>query len=149
MQPTLKYGDTGDDVKILQTILQSQGFFDGKTGGNFLSKTLRAVKYFQQTHIGRDGKFLDVDGIVGPNTWWALENPSGEGQRNFIDARIPKGLTSIRQDILGTALHEHAIGVREVPDGSNWGDGVTKYLTGIGPAPWCCFYYLSYPLFLQ
>ena len=139
--PTLKYGDKGNDVKVLQAILQSQGFFDGEIAGNFLSKTLQSLQYFQQTHQGPDGQFLEVDGVVGPNTWWALENPVGDAQRSFIDPRIPDGICEARQNLLSTALNEHKIGVTELPGGSNWGDGVTKYLEGIGPAPWCCYFY--------
>lgn len=139
--PILRHGDRGTNVRILQAMLQSQGFFDGETNGNFLSKTLAAVQYFQQTHLGPDGKFLEVDGIVGPNTWWALENPVGAPQRSFIDPRIPDGISEARQKLLSIALNEHRLGVKESPLGSNWGDGVTKYLEGIGPAPWCCYFY--------
>lgn len=139
--PTLKYGDSGNDVKVLQAILQSQGFFAGAIEGNFRSKTLQSVQYFQQTHQGPDGKFLQVDGEVGPNTWWALENPVGETQRSFIDPRIPDGISEERQKLLSVALNEHRLGVQEAPLGSNWGDGVTKYLEGVGPAPWCCYFY--------
>lgn len=138
--PLLKRGDKGENVKILQGLLQAQGYFDSTIGGNFLNKTRSAVIYWQQTHLGPDGKYLDVDGIVGPNTWWSLLNPVGKAQRNFITPLIPQGIEGDRKAVLEVALNEHAAGVREMPDGSNWGDGVTKYLEGIGPAPWCCFY---------
>lgn len=137
---TLRYGDTGEDVKVLQSLLQAQGFFNGYVGGNFKTKTRAAVHYFQQTHIGKDGEFLKVDGIVGPNTWWALYNPAGAAQRNNIKGDIISGLSDSREKLLVTAIGEHKKGVAEDPDGANWGDGVTKYLTGIGPAPWCNFY---------
>ena len=139
--PLLAHGSKGEYVKILQALLQSQGFFDGEIGGNFLSKTLQAVQYFQQTHLGPDGQFLEVDGEVGDDTWWALQNPSGEPQRSGIDPRIPEGISEARVKLLTVALQEHAAGVKEIPDGSNWGGGVTKYLQDIGPAPWCCYFY--------
>lgn len=134
-KPILRYGDTGESVKEVQAILQSQGHFDGKIGGNFLAKTFKAVKYFQQTHQGPDGEFLPVTGQVDPPTWWALENASGDAQRSFIDPRIPDGLSAERNKILGIALGEH--GNHEIPDGSNRGDGVDKYIKGFGPIPWC------------
>jgi hypothetical protein len=45
--------------------------------------------------------------------------------------------------VLGIAAAEHQAGVQEIPDGSNWGDGVTKYLQegGAPPSPWCCFFW--------
>jgi hypothetical protein len=41
------------------------------------------------------------------------------------------------------ARAEHQAGVHEDPDGSNWGDGVIKYLEeGGSPADfWCCFFW--------
>ena len=42
--------------------------------GKFGKKTETAVKEFQGEHTGPDGKALKVDGIVGQNTWWALDN---------------------------------------------------------------------------
>ena len=138
--PSLKFGDKGHDVQVLQALLQSRGFFNGVTQGNFLNKTLCAVQYWQQTHLGPDGKFLTVDGEVGPNTWWSLYNPVGAPQKSHITGEIPNGLSDDRQKFLSTCLAEHAAGVAESPLGSNWGDGVTKYLTGVGPAYWCCFF---------
>lgn len=61
----LKYGDSGEDVKILQTILNKDGhclIVDGKFG----SGTLKAVKIFQKNNG------LKADGIVGINTVGAL-----------------------------------------------------------------------------
>ena len=43
---------------------------DGKFGAN----TEKAVRKFQGEHTGPDGNALKVDGIVGKNTWWALDN---------------------------------------------------------------------------
>lgn len=138
--PTLKFGDTGSDVKILQSLLQSRGFFNGRIGGNFQTMTDKSVKYWQQTHVGPDKKFLVVDGVVGPNTWYSLYNPDGEAQKNNIKGVIPNGLSEDRQKFLTTCLAEHALGVAESPLGSNYGDGVTKYVEGFGPVYWCCLF---------
>jgi len=137
---TLKYGDSGKDVKRLQRYLKAQGFFTAYIGGNFFSKTRDAVIYFQQTHLGPDGTFLATDGIVGENTWWALEHPSGEEQRSQLPGWIPSGLTPMRIQVLNTAIKQHNDGVHEIPDGSNWGDGVTKY-GGQRGSPWCCLFW--------
>ena len=55
---TLQYGNRGEDVKQLQEILKAQGFFNFRATGNYLKRTKEAVLYFQQTHLGPDGKFL-------------------------------------------------------------------------------------------
>lgn len=59
--PTLRFGDTGDDVKALQRKLGTVA-----VDGNFGPRTQTAVKNFQRTHGMVD------DGIVGPYTWKAL-----------------------------------------------------------------------------
>lgn len=66
--PTLRKGDRGDTVKLLQEELVKQGYDVGKAGcdGIFGSKTKEAVKAFQKAHD------LTVDGVVGWRTWSAL-----------------------------------------------------------------------------
>lgn len=142
LYPELEFKASGPAVKVLQSALASSGFFTGAIGGNFLQKTRDAVIYFQQTHINAEGNFLDPDGKVGKETWWALENPSGAAQRNRRQPESLTGLTGLtggRLKLMEIIQREHATGIREIPDGSNWGDGVTKYLEGVGPQPWCAF----------
>lgn len=138
--PTLQYGDRGEHVAIVQRILHQQGFFKGAPGGNYLTLTQQAVTYFQQTHLGPDGTFLPVDGKVDVATWWALRHPVGRPQRSFLPGKVPGGLTQLRNQQLEIAIAEHAAGVKEDPDGSNWGDGVIKY-NGLEGQPWCCYFW--------
>ena len=56
----IKFGDSGELVRILQEILGIEA------DGIFGSKTIRSVKNYQQ----RNG--LTIDGIVGPMTWKKL-----------------------------------------------------------------------------
>ena len=65
-RPTLRQGDTGADVRDLQTMLNDLGFSVGNIDGIFGSQTTYAVKAFQMIHD------LTPDGIVGTNTWIAL-----------------------------------------------------------------------------
>lgn len=58
--PTLRYSNTGTQVKILQTKLGLS------VDGQFGLKTQKAVIDFQKFHG------LHADGIVGPQTWTAL-----------------------------------------------------------------------------
>lgn len=62
---TLKIGSKGAQVKALQILLIGYGYSCGSYGadGDFGNGTLAAVKKFQQA------KKLEVDGIVGANTW--------------------------------------------------------------------------------
>jgi peptidoglycan hydrolase-like protein with peptidoglycan-binding domain len=69
--PTLTEGDTGQAVKTLQTRLNVWGA-TLTVDGDFGAATLAAVKAFQTQQK------LTVDGIVGPQSWSALnQNPGG------------------------------------------------------------------------
>ena len=61
----LRIGAEGNTVKALQTLLEGYGYDCGKyhTDGDFGNDTLAAVKRYQKA------KKLEVDGIVGKNTW--------------------------------------------------------------------------------
>jgi hypothetical protein len=140
--PVLQRGDQNEHVVTLKSILRSQGLWDGTSNNVFGPKLHGAVQYFQNTHIGPDGEYLDDDGVVGEDTWWALHHPSGKEQRSNIlvpdsTAGFYGNLAKSRKDLIRLLFKEHAAGVREIPDGSNRGDGVDKYIAGIGPAPWC------------
>ena len=69
--PTIRQGDTGKSVKLLQRLLRGtdycmkNGMLLGRSG-NFGDQTLYCVKNFQKN------KGLTVDGVVGPKTWAAL-----------------------------------------------------------------------------
>ncbi|MFB2938806.1 peptidoglycan-binding protein [Aerosakkonemataceae cyanobacterium BLCC-F154] len=67
----LRLGSKGEDVKLLQQLLNSYGY-SLVVDGDFGSRTDAAVKGFQRS------RGLVVDGIVGINTWNALlpNNPS-------------------------------------------------------------------------
>lgn len=65
----VKYGSSGNDVKTLQELLNSNGY-SLDVDGVFGSKTQAAVKDYQQKNN------LAVDGIVGNNTWGALNKAS-------------------------------------------------------------------------
>jgi peptidoglycan hydrolase-like protein with peptidoglycan-binding domain len=63
--PTLRRGDTGLVVKILQKLLNAYGY-KLKVDGSFGPITEAAVKDFQKKYS------LTVDGIAGPKTFDAL-----------------------------------------------------------------------------
>jgi g-D-glutamyl-meso-diaminopimelate peptidase len=64
---TLFIGSTGPDVKLLQAVLNTIGYSAGPVSGAFGPETRQAVVAFQSA-FG-----LTIDGVVGPQTWAALE----------------------------------------------------------------------------
>lgn len=64
--PTLRRGSRGDDVVALQSALVAAGY-EIDVDGIFGAGTEEAVVQFQSDND------LDADGIVGRNTWAALE----------------------------------------------------------------------------
>lgn len=63
---TLRLGDTGADVQLLQLALRRAGYYNGAVDGAFGGGTQRAVQLFQKNYR------LTQDGVVGPKTWTPL-----------------------------------------------------------------------------
>ena len=84
-RPTLRRGDKGDAVRELQTMLVAQGYDLPGSGidGDYGPETRGAVLAFQ------DDRGLKMDGIVGPETWAALESEEekaeGKPEDNPLD----------------------------------------------------------------
>lgn len=68
--PQISYGSSGAAVKQAQCLLNYWLSAGLAVDGQFGTKTRAAVEYFQSEYCN-----LAVDGIVGPKTWYALENP--------------------------------------------------------------------------
>ena len=66
-EQTLKPGDTGSQVKVLQRALAALGFSPGKPDGDYGPSTQSAIERFQAS------KGITQDGIVGPQTLNALQ----------------------------------------------------------------------------
>ncbi|MGV0028489.1 peptidoglycan-binding domain-containing protein [Phormidesmis priestleyi] len=62
-QRTLRLGNTGEDVKFVQRVLNVYGFGSLAEDGVFGSGTEAAVKRYQSS------RGLPADGIVGSGTW--------------------------------------------------------------------------------
>ncbi len=65
--PTLRNGSKGVAVRGLQRRLREAGYGPDEIDGRFGDQTEAAVRAFQEA------AGLDVDGIVGPATWAALD----------------------------------------------------------------------------
>ncbi|MBC6453463.1 MAG: peptidoglycan-binding protein [Hormoscilla sp. SP5CHS1] len=125
--PLLRLGDGIDspqlqnNVKTLQDLLKKQGMLSQNepSDGRFDSKIELAVKRFQQS------QGLLVDGIVGENTWSALESKYVEAYRPYnkqvgsfdldrIVATIPESFRSYARESIPLILQEcDANGVTE------------------------------------
>lgn len=67
VKPILRKGSSGEDVRRLQERLNELGYYCGAVDGKFGDNTRRAVIAFQGAHG------LKTDGIVGSQTWAALD----------------------------------------------------------------------------
>jgi hypothetical protein len=66
----------GAIIKVIQKILQAMGIFKGGITGKFGELTHSAIIRFQENSMNENGRKLTVDGRVGKQTRWALENLS-------------------------------------------------------------------------
>lgn len=68
-------------IKSIQKTLQAMGLFKGGITGKFGELTHAAIIKFQENAVNEEGKRIKVDGRVGKQTRWALEN--------LMDSYIP------------------------------------------------------------
>jgi peptidoglycan hydrolase-like protein with peptidoglycan-binding domain len=150
MRPTLRKGSKGDDVVYLQQRLIRHGHDLSPYGadGDFGGGTYDAVRQFQAS------RNLGADGIVGKNTWTALDD-EGEGtadtvteaptsEKDKLLAMVPADtISAVRRAALVAAIND--LGKSE-QGSSNWSpeiahlvDGYNEYWkTGSSTRyPWC------------
>ena len=133
----LKEGCKGEDVIELHNHLGQLGYECSDPFGIFGKNTAAQVALFQNQHLGSGGIFLRGDGIVGEKTTWALNHPSGNAQRSGLNALYPDDLPPLRASLLAECVALHRANVREIPAGSNWGDGIPQF-GGKSGWSWCC-----------
>lgn len=138
-RPVLRQGDRGAAVERLTRLLKRRDYLDTKCR-IFTLAVRRAVEEFQARHVDERDRPLEVDGIVGPLTWWALEEDHSVRPPELPWAhRMPaEGGSERGRAALRTAIAEAKAGAREI-GANNSGRFVDKYLNGIVPAPanWC------------
>lgn len=110
--PLLRLGDYGDNVIRLQNMLLSAGYDPGPIDGIFGPRTQAATIEFQRS------AGLLVDGIVGPQTWGALERLSG----------VSRGTGPLRGRII---VIDPGHGGPEPGAISYWGDKEKDFTLGI------------------
>ncbi|WP_407738492.1 peptidoglycan-binding domain-containing protein [Hyalangium sp.] len=93
---SLKQGACGPEVEHLQRQLAAAGFEPGGEAGVFCPKLKAAVMAFQRT------RGLEVDGIVGPRTWAALDSRRGSGLRPILKRGVCEPAVVVLQKVLAT-----------------------------------------------
>lgn len=130
-QPTIQYGSKGVSVTFLQQRLNAKGFHV-TTDGDFGNETRDAVEQFQAS-CG-----IQADGVVGPMTWTLV---CSEGQvttpvdvvfeqKQALLRSIPADVSPVVKSVLTTAIY--ALGLKEIPDGSNGGPEIAEIVEGEG-----------------
>lgn len=97
---SLRYGDSGEEVRTMQKKLKQWGYYQGAVDGVFGSKTLTAVKLFQK----KNG--LAVDGIAGPKTLAALGMSSASGSNGGNGSVTSSNVYLLARVIYGEARGE-------------------------------------------
>lgn len=92
---TMNLGSSGSDVTTLQSELVHLGYSVGPIDGIYGSKTLAAVKAFQQHD------HLQADGIAGPLTQSALEKDQTPFTPSTSSSKI-SGIVSKANSLIGT-----------------------------------------------
>lgn len=75
-RPTLRHGSRGAHVRALQERLRDLRYFPGRIDGIFGERTREAVQGFQSD------KGLGLDGVVGAQTWAALDTAEPRPERD-------------------------------------------------------------------
>jgi len=151
--PILRRGSRGNEVLRLQELIFLRGFPVDKDG-IFGRGTEEAVVTIQMA------EGLDADGIVGPATWKAIEEPDSsekstspapsderQGQIDWVISEIPEDAHPTARAMLLVAAG--FLGASEEPKGSNHGPQIAPLVEGYahywgirppGYYPWCAMY---------
>jgi hypothetical protein len=145
----IRKGDAGNIVgQIHQALMESGATIDAVelTTQKFGDTTFAAVVAFQAHHVGSNGHALTQDGVVGPETLYALQHPAHDN-RNCIALGWNFDLSIVRPElepVLKWAAEQ--IGTVEEPPGSNRGSLIDQWtsMVGVDPTqvgpPWCAFF---------
>ena len=95
---SLRMGDSGSDVKDLQTKLKKLGYYDGTVDSTFGSGTYAAVRAFQKKYN------LTADGVAGSETLKKLDSAYKNANSDKDDDSLRKGATGSAVKDLQTKL---------------------------------------------
>lgn len=141
---TLRLGATG--VGALHQVLIEAGYNVDQgelISGLYGESTQKQVRDFQASHIGPRGRPLGEDGVVGPDTLWALKNPSAVSVRATVPGwkcdldHDPKVRTIVRPVLFAA---RELLGVAETPGKPNRGPKIDAFTQPQLGSPWCLWF---------
>ncbi len=144
MTATLRLGATGVGV-LHQRLIEANYNVDQSEliSGIYGKSTEKQVKDFQASHIGPRGTPLNVDGMVGPDTLWAINNPGAlsvkatvKGWKCDLDTD-PKVRAIVRPVLL---VARELLGVAETPGKPNRGPKIDVFTQPQLGSPWCLWF---------
>lgn len=100
VQALSKYGSNGSEVRSIQEKLKRWGYYTGNVDGIYGSRTVSAVKRFQQ----KNG--LSVDGIAGPKTLSAMGIQSSSGSSSSSTTNNSSNVALLAKAIYSEARGE-------------------------------------------
>ena len=100
VQALSKYGSNGSEVRSIQEKLKRWGYYTGNVDGIYGSRTVSAVKKFQQ----KNG--LSVDGIAGPKTLSAMGIQSSSGSSSSSTTNNSSNVALLAKAIYSEARGE-------------------------------------------
>lgn len=129
-RPTLRLEARGQHVEALQSRLRELGYFAGRVDGHFGERTRAAVQAFQSDNR------LDLDGVVGRQTWAALDTAQPRPPREVSAEDLRQGGSRTVQAAdqgqaltgLGTAGAVMAVAAERADDASQALDGAAGLL---------------------
>lgn len=101
MPSELKYGDSGEYVKLLQQRLKDLGYFDGTVAGNYLDQTKKAVALFQSQND------LSIDGTADEKTLTKLFSDSAQ---KYDASKVSESAGSTESEASGESTASPASG---------------------------------------
>ncbi|MBO8129533.1 MAG: peptidoglycan-binding protein [Peptococcaceae bacterium] len=87
-----------EDVRQLQELLTTAGYYTGPINGTYDKLTTDAVRYFQKAHN------LKPDAVVGPKTWYTLATAAEPVKANNDPLPPPQGPVEIVIDVRNRTL---------------------------------------------
>jgi len=108
-KPTIRKGSTGEYVVECQNDLIQLGYDLSPYGadGKFGNKTESAVKEFQKTHKDHNGNPLKVDGIVGKETWYALDEATKQTPVPPVEKRYTVHIPHLSEEQANSLLNNY------------------------------------------
>lgn len=103
---TVRQGDSGDNVKLVQQRLKDLGYYTGKVDGKFGSGSVAALKTFQKKHG------MEADGVAGANTCAILFSYQALGVKDVATAAPTTAPTATPQATYAPITRDNVVKIK-------------------------------------